>query len=319
MTEQMYLGGAETHLVTLCTALIARGHQIYVWVVNCLGPWRALIRRTGAVMVDSPGQAGMVDIIHLQVWGPTNWRALEWQKESGLPLVATFHGLDRTGLAKLKTEAELICVSAAVRQELDLPTATVVENGVDLEKFVFSGLPFNRKVAWLGRMDGPRWLTLEMLFRGFEAAGVSCKAAGAFLKSGMMRRLRQYQTVEWHGAVFDVPGFLAEVDVVFTTSRGIREAMAMGKIAVIANNIWYGGVVKPETAERLRHNSFMAWQDRPLLPETVAADLKDLYQDPAKMEKLSKWGAQYARQEFSATQMAIRTEAVYRRALDRQP
>ena len=128
---------------------------------------------------------------------------------------------------------------------------------------------------------------------------LKCKVAGVFLPPRAVELLCKYPHVEWYGAVFDAASFIKKVDIVISTSRGIREAMASGRVAIVANNMWYGGIVNPATVVKLRQNSFMAWQDGPLLPTVLARDLSGLYQDPAAMGKLGQWSADYARREFS--------------------
>lgn len=315
--EQMYLGGLETHVMTLCRQLIARKHTVYIYLAHSVGPWRTMLAKAGATLVHSPVEAESLDLIHLHVWGETALQALFWSEQLRIPLVATYHGQYKFHLEELRGKAKFICVSRTVRDFLGIDAA-IIENGIDLEQFLPSPLPYNRTIAWLGRLDGKRWVTLDAIFRACEETQIKCKVAGVFLRPEALGIIKKYSQAEWCGAIFDVSSFLKEIDAVITTSRGVQETMASGRIAIVGNNMWYGGVVTPETVTELRRNSFMAWHSGPFIPSKLAADLNQLYQDPAVMAELGRWGAEYARREFPAAKMSAATEEVYRQAVTDQ-
>jgi glycosyltransferase involved in cell wall biosynthesis len=239
---------------------------------------------------------------------------LAWREIYGVPLVATYHGLIQAGLDVLPGKAELIGISEKVREHLGVE-CHMIENGIDLEEFPSSPLPMNRTVAWLGRIEGFRWLMLDALFRATESLDIRCRIAGPYLSPDAVELLSGYKHVEWYGAIFDTAPFIRDVDIVFSTSRGIREAMASGRVAVVANHMWYGGIVQPATVEKMRKDSFMAFMEQPVLSTAIQEDLKSLYDQPNLMTALGRWGHGYISLEFPAEKMIEATEAVYHKAI----
>jgi glycosyltransferase involved in cell wall biosynthesis len=316
VVELLFLGGLETHVMALCRQLMLRKHQVYVHVKHCIGPWRELLTESGAILVDSPEEAGSLDLIHVHAWGKSPQRGILWSQQHDLPLVVTYHGLFKGYVEHLVGKAEIISVSPRVQQYLEVPS-TVVENGIELEQFPASPLPFNRTVAWLGRLDGKRWLLLDTLFRACRMSKIRCRVIGGLLTPTAIHLLSVYDHVEWHGAVFNVAPLLRDVDVVFSTSRGIREAMASGRLAIVANDRYYGGLVEPNSLERLRSDSFMAWGQNLINPAIIAEDLLGLYSQPEYMSKVGQWGTAFAKETFSAERMATETEQVYHKALQK--
>jgi glycosyltransferase involved in cell wall biosynthesis len=310
VTEQMYLGGLETHIVTLCRGLIRQGLNIFFYYEKGLTIWRHKLEKMGVKLLESLMDLPLVDLIHLHVWGDSYQKVLGYATRKKIPLVATYHGLYRQGLEELLPVAKIICVSDKVRNFLEVD-AVVIENGVDLDWFRAAPLPFGKKVAWVGRSDGNRWVGLKALFRACRALNLECHVAGGFLNPYGVEILTEFSEIYWHGPILDMAGFLKKIDVVLTTSRGIREAMTSGRVAVVMNGVWYSGVVTPENVENLRQDSFMGWEKRPAFSETIRKDLECLYHNPKRMADLGDWGSNYGKKHFSSEVMIAKIKAVY--------
>lgn len=310
ITDQLYLGGLETHIITLCTGLVRQGNKVFFYFNKGLSIWKHQLQKNGVVVLATLADAPLVDLVHLHVWGDTYQQAIKFAEERNIPLVATYHGLYRTGIGELSAKGKIICVSEKIRDFLGIDTA-VIENGIDLEVFRSTPLPQNRTVAWVGRMDQNRWLGLEALFQACRSLHLECRLAGVHLNHHHIKILTKYPEVYWHGPVLDIPEFLKDIDIVFATSRGIREAMCLGRIAIIMNGVWYSGVVTPDNVESLRQDSFMGWGKKLVFPSVIQQDLERLYRNPERMQRLGEWGAQYAKAEFTAQTMVNQTRIIY--------
>lgn len=111
--------------------------------------------------------------------------------------------------------------------------------------------------------------------------------------------------------VVDTAPLLQGADLVFSTGRGIREAMACGAAACVLGVKW-DGLVTPESVERLKWHNFSgrALRHTPH-PDTIRLTVRSLVAQPRRLWALKAFGPEYAARHWDARTMGRRTYRFY--------
>lgn len=314
--EQLLCGGFETHLYSLCKYLRGRGHQITLHGRLVADVWKKEYADLGIGITLKPEQ-GQYDVIHAHplLWGLL--RGHELSLRLSRPLVVTYHGPYLEAIQEVRRGASAII---AVSQEVYncVGTGQIIENGIDLDNF--APVPHvncgSFVASYVGRLTSERCAMVEALIDACEIAGAKCEIIGADQWPGMRQLDRKYEDVIWHGAHMDTRALVARSDVVFSTGRGVREAMSMGRPAVVLNSMGYDGLVTPENVELLRtHNFSGRAMYRHFSVQAIADDIMVLKNNKGFRKDLTSWGVDYAKRHFALHDMALHTETVYRDVL----
>ena len=113
------------------------------------------------------------------------------------------------------------------------------------------------------------------------------------------------------GYVDNVGALFARADVVIGQSRGLVEAMSLGKPCVNVGQRGLAGVIKPETVDQLAWNNFSGTHIASSVPpERLAAELDRLLSDKAYADRLGQFARQCVRDRFDAHIGAAQIEEV---------
>lgn len=309
-------GGIETHMATLAKELLLLGHRATLAFsrIDCQDLFSEVRAHGGDVVaadrheVENLALERAVDVVHAHSHRASKV-ALALRQRSRVPAVTTLHSPEQalpTADGRLMT---YIAVSREISASLSrqaIPHA-VIENGVDLERFAPPGLRSRRRRRWrvvyLGRVSPaktPGVLAVD------EALGrrqdVELRYVCNWAPMGNGRPLA------------GVEAELREADLVFSTGRGVREAMACGAAAAVLGSYW-DGVVTRENVDRLEWYNFSGRATRrPPTAEQVAFALRELMADPRRLAELKALGPELAARRWDAKEMAKRTAAVYESA-----
>lgn len=309
---KLTLGGLETHIYDLGRGLVGRGHDVLLHAPYVESNLLRRLRRAGVVFLERPESCGC-DIVHAHPWTWGLLRGLELSVFMNKPLVVTYHGRYRVAWEELRrNHARVIAVSPEVRAYLG--DGEVIENGIDTTWFTPDETVFlDGAVAlgFVGRLDGDRWRAIQVLANVADRLGFRLHVAGDYNEL-QSKELLEHKRIVWHGRLVDVRPVLRASHFVFSTGRGIREAMASGRPAAVLNSALYDGLVTPDNVERLRHFNFSGRASRRApSEELLAADIEALIQDKRHWTSLAGWSRQYAEKHFGLEAMVEKHEQVY--------
>lgn len=317
VTGKLTLGGLETHIYDLCRGLQSRGHEVSLHAPYVDGALRHRLEAAAVKLVAQPESCNF-DIVHAHPWTWGLLRGLELSVLMNKPLVVTFHGRYRVAWAELaRHRPRIITVSPEVQRYLG--EGVVIENGIDTTWFAptelkFPGGPIT--LSFVGRLDGERWRAIRLLADVADRLGLCLRVAGDHTSLQSTEILGRERIV-WHGALTDIRSVLRSSHVVFSTGRGIREAMASGRPAVVLNSTEYDGLVTPDNVEKLRSSNFSgrATRREPNVDQVIS-DISNLVRDRAYWESLAHWGYYYSKQHFGLEVMIAKHEQLYLECLE---
>jgi glycosyltransferase involved in cell wall biosynthesis len=213
-----------------------------------------------------------------------------------------------------------VCVSndaaiLSVRQGISRRRVRTIWNGIDLERFPYSGPSFGGPIVAVARLSPEKGL--QHLLRAVDIAARSCPAIRAEIAGDgpcmtelvvLGDRLGLTDRVCLHGQVHDVPALLSRAGlfVLPSLSEGISltllEAMARG-LPVVATAV--GGnceVVQPNVTGLL-----VPAAD----PSSLAAAIVRLMQDPATAHAMGAAGRRRVETLFDVRNMVAAYESIY--------
>ncbi len=306
-------GGIETHVATLAGELARLGQRVTVAFPRVLHPEvfaGAVARGVRLAALDKRGLAELCrrdrpTLLHAHSHG-AYLAAAQVHRALGIPWVATLHGPDQPLPAAAGPPAAVICVSREIARSLPRSLrAVVIENGVDLTRFN----PARREAApgggrlravYLGRV-GPS--KVQGLLALQEALGsrpdVELRFVSTWAPGGAGRP---------SGCVEEE---LAAADLVFSTGRGVREAMACGCAAFVLG-AYFDGLVTPSNVDLLAECNFSgrATRRRPTAGR-LTVELLPLLRRPDELTRLGRFGAEHAARAWDARAFARQTLETY--------
>lgn len=314
------LGGIETHVDGLAFALARSGFEVTIAFSRISDP--SLFRRAieaGVTVTEADGDAVLklvrqerVDLLHAHSHGASRVARTSHARWR-IPTVVTVHGPAQSVPLGAAPGIGIICVSEEVARPLRAAFGTrleVIENGIDLSRFKppRSGArpPIRSKeklqIAYLGRVGPAKKRGLEALW---EAMSPRPEVELTFISN-------------WapHGharPTHDVAAALSRYDLVLSTGRGVREAMASGAAAAVLGVYW-DGLVTPQNVQSLRWHNFSGRTHR-LVPSagTLASEIRPLLTDRARLGALAAFACEYAHAHFGEEPMLQKTLQIYQR------
>jgi hypothetical protein len=265
ITNHMLAGrsGTELYVFDLAKGLLARGHTPIVFSPR-LGPLaKALALATVAVVDDLSRLAAPPDVIHGQHTletaiallhfprTPALYVCHDWSWENDIPpripRIRQFVAVDHTVRDRL-----------VLREGIPEGSVAVVNNGVDLARFVPRGL---LPAAPRSALVLSNYMTLDqvaVIRAACEARGISVAAVGAHL-----------------GQVSSQPEkLIGQYDLVFAKGRCAWESLACGTAVIVCDTWGVGPLITTAGLEFARERNFgRRLLQTPLSEEAIAAQL----------------------------------------------
>lgn len=304
------IGGIETHVATLAEELCRMGHQISILFPNIVEPEVfAHAIDAGARLVQLAKSSWpdfvlerRVDLFHAHSAGATDV-AVTIGRRLSLPVVTTVHGPGQHIPATCE-KMGVIFVSREIERAKARPglPSIVIENGVNIERFrpEKGARPSGFVIMYLGRVGPSK-----------QVGVLSLKRAVRNLPSVSLRFVSTWTPSNQSTATARPEKVLPQADLVFSTGRGVREAMAAGT-AVCVLGTYMDGLVTPENVESLSTVNFSGRLTMQL-PEAhrIQSIIRTVFDRPSFLDALKTFGRDYAVKHFDSKQMARLTEAFY--------
>lgn len=305
-------GGIETHVATLAGELAKLGQRVTVAFPRVLHPGlfsEAVALGVRLAALDQRGFAELCrrdppDVLHAHSHGAC-LAAAQVHRALGIPWIATLHGPEQTLPAAAGPPAAVICVSREIARALPRSVrATVIENGVDLTRFnpARRKAPAGRglRAVYLGRVGPSKVQGLLALQEALGSrVGVDLRFVSTWSPAGAGRPSERVEEE------------LAAADLVFSTGRGVREAMACGCAAFVLG-AFSDGLVTPGNVELLADCNFSgrATRRRPSAAH-LTSELLPLLRRPDELTRLGQFGAEHAARAWDARTFALCTLETY--------
>lgn len=340
MTSAMGLGGAETHILSLCNELAERGHTVFLAsrggvLEKQLDP---RIQRVPIGASLSPNGARFdyrrllrlcrreeIEIIHGHTRA-VNLIAHWLSRKTDIPFVSTVHwtfSVKQPKKALSRWGERQLAVSPDIRAYLlekyaaspDLVACTV--NGIDTNLFKSA----NRKektLLHISRLDrgrercarllleiAPR-LAEEGIYKRLDIVGDGdCFFELLRLGEEANRRIGQ-EFIHFYGGRADTESFLENAAYFVGVSRAALEAMAAECRVVLCGNEGYGGIFSPKEAERHTRSNFCC---RGMPQPTAERLLFDLLRLPKTTGE--KENRAFIKKYYTVARMANDAERMY--------
>lgn len=351
LTEAMDIGGAETHILALASALVRRGHRVTVASRGgCLVPslLRAGVGHT-VISTDRRDAASIVrllhelaslcragyDVIHAHARYPAAICS-RLLGRGGPPLVTTAHWVfhnNRFTRAATVWGDETLAVSEDIKSYLvreyglSSDRVSVTLNGIDTSHFqVAQSLQLNR-VLHVSRLDSDRADAARALISAAprlarELSGVcisivgdgDCRAELEMLAERVNCKIGR-KCVCLLGARSDVSELLASGGIFVGVSRAALEAAACRLPIILSGNEGYAGILNERNFDREALGNFCCRGSRPIELSRLCDDILRLARDRSETERTAEYCHLRVTCEYSAERMAIDAETVYRRAI----
>ncbi|HEX4385165.1 MAG TPA: glycosyltransferase [Myxococcales bacterium] len=240
------VGGSETFTYTLARALARRGHGVTCFSLYP-GAVAARFAEGGVVVCSRLEELEEPDVIHGHHRLESMLVRARFPKT---PLVLVSHGVlpwQEQPVRSLLGAHRVVAVSEEIQQHLaatlgrDTGEFPLIRNGVDLSRFQPAGPVAQRPRKLLvlsNKMDRGR---LEIVRAACEPRGISVEVSG-YAAGGEPR--------------WDVEVPIAQADVVVTLGRGVLEALACGRNAIVYDHQGGDGLVTPGNFHELRRKNF---------------------------------------------------------------
>lgn len=350
LTDRMDIGGAQTHIATLCRALCAQGHE--VTLLSAGGCFADGLRRYGVHTASWPSdkrtplavfrcavrlhrllKKDTFDVLHAH----TRFTATLASRLFGrrCTVVTTAHlpfSTTRAQRALMRWGRHTLAVSEDIKRYLiksyglSEEQITVTVNGIDTDTFCqveHSGMT----VVHTSRLDPDRAAAAlalceiaPALLRRFPDARIHIVGAGAWrarvcsLAEQANRRIG-YEGVRISEGVADLGDVLKEGCVFVGVSRAALEAMSTGLPVILAGNEGYAGVLDEHTVAKAASSNFCARGFPALKGEDLLSDLCTLLADGERRARLAHVGVSTVQASYLASHMAKDALHAYKCAL----
>ena len=297
LTDKLSLGGAETHILTLCSGLEALGHS--VTVISSGGTLENTVRHKKIdISSRSPrlflsfltvlrlARREKFDIIHSHARLPSLIGSAI-AKILNIPFVTTVHArfklsplrrmLSRWGIRSVAVSEDLRAYLSR-HYSVSAENITVIENGIDFSRFedISPKLSSKKSILFLSRLDGDcslcaellcalaprlaeRYPDVELLIGGGGERLNSVKALANKANAKIGRNV-----VRITGEVLNVKEFLAQGSIFVGVSRSALEAIASKLPVIIAGNEgFFGRLTRANFSSALSSNLCARGEEKP--------------------------------------------------------
>ncbi|MBR2951669.1 MAG: glycosyltransferase [Clostridia bacterium] len=352
VTNGMNIGGAETHVLELSTALSNRGHL--VTVASPFGSYTEKLKerdiKTERIFKFNGSPYSLVkqlkdlyeccirthpDILHAHT-RPGALISVLIGKALRIPVVTTAHlPFPKQGLAGACTcwGECVLAVSRDIRRHLILYYAvpsndvSLIKNGIDTELFSPRGKSC-KKIVHVSRLDSDRSKTAELLIEIAEelAKAKECEEIVLIGDGDQFARLQEKKKranaaigrdfVQMIGAKTDIEKAFENRPLFVGVSRAALEAMSCECPVVLCGNEGYEGILDAQKAKTAAKTNFCGRNRREPQKEELFCDLQKLLgQTEAERRQLGREMRQIVLGEYKRERMAETAEEVYRKAI----
>lgn len=314
MYDHMRLGGAETHIITLSSALKDMGHNVYI--ASPKGPSLDLINKyklnhiecnlydknnicTLANNVLEIIKKYNIDIIHAHPY-VSQAVGIICSKITNIPVVTTLHSvkptpsLERTSRDIIK---KYICVSDEVinkqiKNGFSKSQNILINNSVQIIKKPNIRELFKNKrvnILYASRLDIDKMPSLQKLLESIPylvEKGLDVKVNvigdGAFSeavkqKCFIFNQIMNSNIITLTKGSAIIEDDIKEADIVIGVGRVILEAIANGKFSICLGNTYYPGLVYKNTLLKISKVNFTDRNcNEKLTPEKLFSDINNL-------------------------------------------
>lgn len=347
LTDKLGIGGAETHIRSLCRELMRRGHRITVAAAS--GPTADALVRDGAAFFPLSFRRdpfsllitgrrlyqmlreGAFDLVHCHARLPATL-ATPLCRRVGVPLVTTAHWVFRAAgwRRRFSRWGEMtFAVSEDIRRYLSLSYGLegdrirLIPNGVDTSCFYPPDAPQNpRKILHVSRLDHGRAATAAALIRiapALAAVADSLTIVGdgdrfpVLYEAALAANAKIGRTfLHMLGARQEVAPLLRECGIFVGVSRAALEAMACGCATVLAGDEGYLSVAEGDILSLAAEGNFCCRGSSPLSDKALLHDLTVLLSDPERAARAGREACDFVASRYTAGHMADAAEAGYR-------
>ena len=341
--QQMGLGGAETHVLDLCRALKAAGHEVAV--VSAGGLLTGELERAGIRHITLPlhrkdpislcrSLNGLrllfsresFDYVHAHARIPAALLGFLAARRNDVRLVTTCHSdfrvtpllrrLTRWGDAVMAVSPDL---SAYLEREYGVPRSRIFQtvNGIDTDRFSPAPHPPGRRILCVTRMDRGTDAAAEALLgifprllSSFPDASLTLVGGGSRLSllrnaADRINRSAGRPAVTCTGGLADVLPELRKADLFVGVSRAALEAMGCGLPVILAGAEGFAGFPADEASlDRESRSNWCCRGSEPLTEERLLACLERVLRDPAALAAAGRRNRAYAVSRVSVRVMA---------------
>ena len=352
LCDSMDCGGAETHILTLASALAARGHDITV--ASRGGRLACTLQRAGARHVTLPLRANSplamlycrislykllarekFDIVHAHS-RLSSFLAQGVAKRRGAGFVVTAHAYFSLSPLRRRLSrwgSSTISVSEDIKQYLVknyslLPNKIrVIPNGVDEKKFCPTSTHSTStlKIAFLSRLDDDCSLTAHLLCDiapklsekypdlSIIIGGDGSEFDSVSKKAADINRMLGKEFIKCVGEVKDATTFLGSADIFIGVSRAAIEAGMCGLPMIICGNEGFLGRLTEQNFELAAASNFTARKQTKPNAELLCSELFALLsQNKSELFEEVKKLRELFLERYSLKSFAESTEDVYK-------
>ena len=352
LTDQLALGGAETHIATLANGLREQGHTVEL--ASAGGPYAAMLAREGFQHHLLPWggkhipsllaarkrlslllKAGGYDIVHAHARMPA-FLADPLCRKWHIPLVTTAHWvfradgwrgrLSRWGDHTLAVSRD-ICHYLQANYHLPRTRITCTQNGIDTAVFYPEKATEEARgrLIHVSRLDEGRAEAAAALIRlAPRLAEAGCSRLTIVGEGDRFSRLKQEADAINHqlqrdlicmtGGQAEIAPLLRANDIFIGVSRAALEAMACGLPTLLAGDEGYLSLVTPARAAQAEESNFCCRGAAPLCDEDLFYDLAALLADRQRQRLVGQWGVKYMADHHAASSMVSDALHAYRAA-----
>ena len=352
LTDNMDMGGAETHIRDLILGLQSMGAEVHLMSgggrladmleqdgirqlrtsLFCRRPVELLVARR---RIRQLVKQERYDILHAHARIPA--LLLRGCHRWGCRSVVTVHARFQTNrfLSRLCFWGQhTIAVSEDLRSYVcdlyGLPAerVSVIANGVDCKRFLCSSVERResmQKILFASRLDGDSSLGAMLLCeiaptlcRTYPALEITIAGGGSCLEAvrqaaERVNHLLRRSAVKLAGRVEDMAPLLRAHDIFVGVSRAAMEAAACGCAVVLCGNEGYGGIMDADTARVSRLSNFCCREGSGARAEWLERDLRRLIEQEDVRRSCADVGRALMESDFNADDMCRKTLEIYHR------
>ena len=353
LTSELDVGGAETHVETLCRALKAKGHEVCAASRGGRVAERMARDGTRHILLKNPSknpisllkaQKQIYEIIKEET--PDVVHAHSRQEACfasvacfflRVPCVTTAHAM--FSMTPLKSRLSrwgegTVAVSEDIKKHLirrgrvDADKITVIENGVFVPCASEGRSRDGYNILFVSRMDGDCSLGAHLLceiaprlYEKYPNVRITLAGGGGDLeavsaKAERTNRQVGHRIINAVGRIDEPSSLFACADVFVGVSRAALEAMAAGLPVILLGNEGFSGLLTEKKLASARKTNFCARGGKSADADALFASLDEFFSLP-RVEKteLSRFCRETVEKYYSAESMAQKTLDFYKRII----
>ena len=354
LTDQLGIGGAETHIAQLAKTLT--GCKKSVFVASAGGDIADKLEKQGIPQIRLPMNTHSpirwlflrhkirafikrekIDVAHAHARVPA--LLIHGVRRLGCAEIVTVHAKFRAGLVRRllsRWGENSIAVSEDLRTylhnvyEIPMQRITVIPNGIDLLQFSPKAEKESSdalRILFASRLDADCSLGAEFLLEitpllAQQIPKLSITIVGGGKKMPEIASRAQkincelgFDCIHAIGAMQDVAPLLREQDIFVGVSRAALEAAASGCAVILCGNEGYDGILKEENFFESSLSNFCARDSQKPNSELLLQDVLELALSPALRESCAAECRKLLEEHYDAASICEKTLDVYQKNL----